>query len=191
MGTSSGPRSRVEPHGERGQTTLDFAIGISVFLAVLLFIFLFLPGILSPFTTSAQEATVSSGRVADQLATGQLASPSAPYVLDSRCTVQFFRNDGQGCSFSTGPVERQVGVAESNQHVNVTVRGNLTASGTGDDVLCWDATGNSTGLVEASNDDCDVALTRGDDAPTTTPSVTSVRVVSLDGSDATLYVELW
>jgi len=191
MGTSSGPRSRVEPHDERGQTTLDFAIGISIFLAVLLFIFLFLPGILSPFTTSAQEETVSSSRVADQLVTGQLASPATPYVLDSYCTVQFFRNDGDGCSFSSGPVEQQVGVADSNQYVNVTVRGNLTAAGTGDDVLCWDETGNSTGLVEASNDDCDVPLTRGEEAPTTSPSVTSVRVVALDGTDATLYVELW
>jgi hypothetical protein len=59
---------------DRGQTTLDFAIGISIFLTVLLFNRLSPPGILSPFTESAQAETVSSNRVADQLAKGTIAS---------------------------------------------------------------------------------------------------------------------
>jgi hypothetical protein len=176
---------------QRGQTTLDFVIGISVFLAVLFFIFLFLPGILSPFTTSAQAETVSSNRVADQLSTGLLAAPDDPYVLDRHCTVQFFRNDGANCPFTTAPIAEQVGVASANQNLNVTMRGNLTAAGTGNDILCWDETGDDRGLVESSNTECDVPLTRGDDAPETIPSVTSIRVVGLDGKDATLYVEMW
>jgi len=187
----------------RGQTTLDFVIGISVFLAVLLFIFLFLPGILSPFTTSAQAETVSSNRVADQLATGLLASPDDPYVLDRHCTVAFFDVDSEPdasvpgrCGYSTGTLPEQVGVASANQNLNVSLRGNRSAAGDGDDLLCWDTASPDRGLVERSDTACDPSgtdftFTRGDPTPETIPSVTSVRVVALDGQDATLYVELW
>ncbi|WP_277541701.1 DUF7287 family protein [Haloarcula laminariae] len=200
MGTqrSDEPQNRQpgSGSGERGQTTLDFAIGISVFLAVLLFIFLFIPGILSPFTESAQDETVSSNRVADQLATGTLASPSDPYALDSYCTVTFFEGDATGCPFQNAPLEEQLGVATGNQRVNVSLRGNLT--GAGQELLCWDSSEPDTGLVGSSSGECDTTgptddtvLSRGDALPDTEPSVTSVRVVSLDNRDVTLYVEMW
>jgi hypothetical protein len=183
----------------RGQTTLDFAIGISIFLAVLLFIFLFLPGILSPFTESAQEETISSNRVADQLATGVLASPADPYVLDSYCTVEFFRapdestdSDVPGsCNYATGTLEEQVGVAEGRERVRVVMRGDITNSGSSE-ILCWDNTGTETGVVEEgqSGTSCDVKLTRGN-PPTTQDSITSRRTVSLDDTDVSLLVEVW
>ena len=197
MGTqgSDEPSNRQSARrcGDRGQTTIDFAIGISVFLAVLLFIFLFIPGILSPFTASAQDETVSSNRVADQLATGMLASPSDPYVLDSYCTVEFFEDDASGCSFENEPLEEQLGVATSYQNVNVSLRGNLT--GGSQETLCWDSTEPDTGVNVSSSTACDdpgdTDLTRGDSLPDFEPSVTSVRVVSIDGKDATLYVRMW
>jgi len=179
------------PDRVRGQTTLDFAIGVSVFLAVLLFIFLFIPGILSPFTASAQDETVTSNRVADQLAAGTLASPEQPYVLDSYCTVSFFENETDHCQFSGDSLEAQLGLDARYQHVNVSLRGNLTTAGSGQDVVCWDGTGNETGLVETSDSQCGTHLERGDPVPTSEPSVTSVRVVSLDGQDVTLFVEMW
>jgi len=196
MGTSrSDERSRfgwIVPTEGRGQTTLDFAIGISIFLAVLLFIFLFIPGILSPFTASAQEETVASNRVADQLATGTLASPTQPYVLDNHCTVRFFQDNPGDCPFSSGSLESVVGVEENRQRANVTIRGNLSTAGDGDDILCWDGDGDDTGLVEASNTaECDTTLTRGDSPSSNSASVTSLRVVSLDGTDVTIYVEMW
>lgn len=197
MGTQSRDEPRVSrrmsPPGTRGQTTIDFAIGISVFLAVLLFIFLFIPGILSPFTASAQDETVSSNRVADQLATGLLASPSDPYALDSYCTVTFFEGDAANCSFEDEPLEEQLGVATSYQNVNVSLRGNLTGSGR--EMLCWDGSEPDTGINVSSSGACgdsvDTDLVRGDPLPDSEPSVTSVRVVSLDGEDVTLYVEMW
>jgi len=182
--------------GERGQTTLDFAIGISIFLSVLLFILLFLPGMLSPFTQSAQAETVSSNRVADQLAQGTLASPSEPYVLDRYCTVEFF-NDSTApsqCDYDDGEVDEQGGVAESRQQVNITLRGNFTAAGNGNDLLCYNNTNVDSGLNETSSDPCTgdaVTLARGPPAPTNRPSITSVRVVAIDGTDATLQVEMW
>jgi len=194
-----GTQSRDEPldspagrrHGERGQTTLDFAIGVSVFLAVLLFIFLFIPGILSPFTASAQDETVSSNRVADQLASGMLASPETPYVLDRHCTVAFFANTTADCRFSEGTLESQLGVGTSYQRLNVSLRGDFTPAGGRDELACWNGSGVDRGLEAASSADCDTPLTRGDPVPTNQPSVTSVRVVALDGQDVTLTVEMW
>jgi len=198
MGTQRSDEPRNRQPGlrtsERGQTTLDFAIGVSVFLAVLLFIFLFIPGILSPFTASAQDETVTSNRVADQLAAGTLAESGEPYVLDSYCTVAFFENNPANCQFSDGPLTSQVGIDTGYQQINVSLRGNLTAGGTGQEFVCWDSSEPDSGLVETSSPECgsgDTVLTRGDPVPTSQPSVTSVRVVSLDGKDVTLFVEMW
>lgn len=203
MGTlgsdESSNRESERQHRDRGQTTLDFAIGISIFLAVLLFILLFLPGILSPFTESAQAETVSSNRVADQLTQGTLASPSEPYVLNEFCTAEFFEPDGDDadsnvpdrCNYPAGEVEEQVGVAESRQQVNITIRGNVSSAGNGNDLLCWDRDSDDSGLLESPNSDCDVTMSRGPSAPTNRPSITSVRVVALDGTDVTLQVEMW
>jgi len=200
MGTQGNDEPQSRPtrsrSDDRGQTTLDFAIGISVFLAVLLFIFLFIPGILSPFTASAQDETVSSNRVADQLASGMLGSPDNPYVLDSYCTVAFFNDSKTNCQSAGGTLEEQLGVDTGFQQVNVSLRGNLTDSGSGQETLCWNSPEPDTGPVEPSSGACtkssgDTLFSRGDPVPTSQPSVTSVRVVSLDGQDVTLFVEMW
>jgi len=166
---------------------------VSVFLAVLLFIFLFISGILTPFTASAQDETVSSNRVADQLAAGTLGSPGQPYVLDSYCTVAFFENNPADCRFESGTLSSQLGLDTGNQQVNVSLRGTLDGT-RGQEFVCWDSTEPDSGLVEASSSACDsgdTTLTRGTPVPTSEPSVTSVRVVSLDGKDVTLFVEMW
>lgn len=199
MGTQgnneSSNRQPDRQRGERGQTTLDFAVGVSIFLAVLLFIFLFIPGILSPFTASAQDETVISNRVADQLASGTLGSPAEPYVLDSYCTVAFFENNSGNCRFSGDSLEAQLGLDTGNHQVNVSLRGTPDGGASGQELVCWDGTGADTGLVASSSSACDEAgdtvLTRGDPVPTARPSVTSVRVVPLDDTDVTLFVEVW
>jgi len=182
----------------RGQTTLDFAIGISVFLAVLIFIFLFIPGLLSPFTEGAQEETVISNRVADNVTKSMLGSPDRPYALDRFCTVEFFDNNPAPaqCSgnWDKAPVEEQVGLDGSRTHINITVRGNVSAAGTGSDVLCWDA--DSESIAELNSGACsdidDTVFQRGDPAPTDNDqSVTATRVVGLHRIDATVSVEVW
>lgn len=210
MGTrdTAEPRDSPSAHrdGTRGQTTLDFAIGISIFLTVLLFILLFLPGILSPFTESAQEETITSNRVADKLTSGLLASPAEPNVLNAHCTVGFFAAPDEStdtsvpgqCNYETGTLEEQVGVAEGFERVRVVIQGNISTYGSGTDTLCWDNTGTDTGLVEEteagadSTDDlqCDVTLTRGE-PPTTQDSITAFRTVSLEDTDVSLLVEVW
>ncbi|MFB6074430.1 MAG: hypothetical protein ABEJ89_05415 [Haloarculaceae archaeon] len=180
----------------RAQTTLDFAVGISVFLAVILFVFLFVPGLLSPFTGGTSEETVLSNRVADQLVEETLGTPREPFVLERTCTLDFFGGAApgtDGCRYATGgTLEQRVGVGD-RQHLNVTVERNLsTAAG---EQLCWDSANER--LVERTAGACnpgagDVELRAGDSPPSANDRVVVARrVVSLDGRDVTLYVRAW
>jgi hypothetical protein len=81
---------------DRGQTTLDFAVGVSIFLLTAIFVLTFVPGMLEPFEQSTQEEIAAADRIATDLVEGTLASPDNPHVLDRECTVIFFesREDG-------------------------------------------------------------------------------------------------
>jgi hypothetical protein len=81
---------------DRGQTNLDFAVGVSVFLLTAIFVLTFVPGMLEPFEEGTQEEISSADRIATQLVEETLASPDRPYLLDRECTVIFFesREDG-------------------------------------------------------------------------------------------------
>ncbi|KOX91990.1 DUF7287 family protein [Haloarcula rubripromontorii] len=177
---------------QRGQTTLDFAIGMSLFLSVLIFIFLFIPGLLSPFSAGIQEETVTTDRVADGLTMGMLGSPQQPYVLDEHCTQEFFAGNAppSGCGYdSGGSTEERVGLDPALENVNVTIRGNATATAAADETLCWDGTNEE--LVAASGG-CGTILTTGGNPPTNNDaSVTALRVVSLNGQDVTVRVVMW
>jgi hypothetical protein len=61
----------------RGQTTLDFAIGMSVFLMTTIAVISFVPGMLEPFQTGPQESTVIADRVATQLVESTLVADGA------------------------------------------------------------------------------------------------------------------
>lgn len=175
----------------RGQTTLDFAFGMSIFIAVVLFIFLFVPGILEPFTAGAQEETVAVDRVADELSRGMLGSPQTPKVWNATCTVAFFDNrSADGCNFSDGPPKERLGL-HSRQRVNVSVSGNVSASPTGSHQLCWDE--DAERLKERPNCGAsDVLLQAGDTrAGNIDESVTARRVVSLQRETITLEVVMW
>ncbi|WP_254832168.1 DUF7287 family protein [Haloglomus salinum] len=74
----------------RGQTTLDFAVGMSLFLISVAFVISFTPNLIQPFADSGTEDTIIANRVASQLVEGTLADPGKPYVLDKACTVAFF-----------------------------------------------------------------------------------------------------
>jgi hypothetical protein len=76
--------------GDRGQTTLDFAVGISLFLISVAVVVSFAPNLVEPFSDGGTADTVVANRAASQLVQGTLADPSQPYVLDKACTVAFF-----------------------------------------------------------------------------------------------------
>lgn len=82
--------SDADGRSARAQTTLDFAVGMSVFLLTVAFVLSFAPSIVAPFSESGTEDTVTANRVASDLVEGTLADPDRPYVLDKGCTIAFF-----------------------------------------------------------------------------------------------------
>lgn len=196
----------------RAQTTLDFAIGIGVFLLTVVFVLAFAPGMLDPFTGDTGEKRVASNRVADALSQGMLGDPDDPYVLDVTCTVAFFdpaNNDDSttnddwvgGCRYErTNDLNARVGAegrpAGTGFDLRVRVLGE-DADGDGNlDVLCWDASGSA--VVPESHADCDtgdVVLDGGSTPPTETDTVVVARrgvyLPDGEGIDATLVVEVW
>lgn len=74
----------------RGQTTLDFAVGVSVFLVTAAFAFAFVPGVIAPFADPGTADPVTANRLADDLATDRLTAAGDEYALDADRTAGFF-----------------------------------------------------------------------------------------------------
>lgn len=174
----------------RGQTTLDFAIGIAIFLGVMLFVFTFVPGILDPFELGGEEEPALSDRIANSLSQGMLGSPETPHILDRYCTVEFFKgNSPSECNFEGGTLPDRFNLS-GTQHVNVTLLGNVT--GSGKHQLCWNTTESQLGETDDST--CgsnDIDLTMGGEPPAQATTITARRVVTLYGESVTMKVVVW
>lgn len=175
----------------RGQTTLDFAVGVSLFLLALMAVFLFIPGTIGPFVQGGQEEIVSSNRVASSLSEGLLGDAATPHILDTACTVDFFGGAAAtGCNFGSGTLTESLGLTD-RQRVNVTLQANLSADGDGADILCWDGSGFHEVDVGCSGG-TNVVMSRGEAAPTAFgTAVTARRIVSVNQTQVTLLVEMW
>lgn len=171
----------------RGQTTLDFAIGVAIFIAVLLFAFGFVPGILEPFEIRGEEGPAVSDRMADTLGSDMLGSPETPYVLDRHCTVAFFNDsvDSGDCSFDNGDGLRQRFNLSSFQRVNVTI----VNSSAGNTAYCWD--GDDHRIAEESDCDPGEYFTIGGVPTEGQTTITARRTVTIDGEIATMRVVVW
>jgi len=178
----------------RGQTTLDFALGISIFVVVMLFVFTFVPGLLDPFALSNEEDTVLVGQLADRLSQDTLGDPTEPFVLDRPCTVAFFQTGSSApsrCRYDGTTVEERLNIP-SSQNVNVTIERNATVGSSSPDTLCWDDSAKE--LVPADDSACDTALTAGESPQSggqNPATITARRVVSLAGEDVTMKVVVW
>ena len=186
--------NRVASHGStRGQTTLDFTIGVVVFLIVLAGVFLFVPGTLQPFEQGGQEDLVTANRVADQLAEQSLGEPTTPYVLSDDCTVAFFNTTApEACNYNGTTVSQRVGLSD-RQFVNVTIREGGPNSSGASDPLCWNGS-KPPGERLGSNDECDSSTTTlavGSAPVEGQSTVTARRIVELDGRDVFLVVVVW
>jgi hypothetical protein len=175
----------------RGQTTLDFATGVSVFLLVILFVFTFVPGILTPFTQTAQEETVTVNRVADLISKDIVAEPGEPYLLDGRCTAALLSDSaGPGCGFDGATLDSRLDLG-GLQSVNVTMRGSPGRGG--DELLCVNESTHR--VVNATSAGCtasDTVLRAGQNTPESASSVvTARRVVTVSNRIVTLEVEVW
>ncbi|WP_424357865.1 DUF7287 family protein [Methanocella sp. MCL-LM] len=62
---------RIKKNGE-GQTSLDFLIGITLFLLVFIFVFAFIPRMFTPFQSNSDELTMAADRAAGVLVENKL-----------------------------------------------------------------------------------------------------------------------
>jgi hypothetical protein len=109
----------------RGQTTIDFAVGATLFLLTMAFVFTFVPVMFQPFATSQSDPLVAD-RVANRLATDVLGGPTEPYVLNTTCTTAFFANNAPptGCSYPYDTASDHPNLAlgvDADTTINVTV----------------------------------------------------------------------
>lgn len=159
---------------DRGQTLHDFAIGMTIFLLVLGYVFAFVPSLFAPFAPATDSSAVRADRTADTLALDVLAArepgpgeanQSVAGTLDPACTDDFF-DDGAvsqpPCPVSASSVAELVGVPDRTG-INVTLERNGTVRRT-------------VGPAPS------VAVDR---------VLRAVRIVSLDGRDHRLVVRLW
>ena len=193
------------PDTARGQTVIDFAIAMGVFLVAVAFVFTFIPSLTTPFVEGNQDRSVTADRVASHLAQGALGDPADPFVVDEACAEVFFDANSidddipPGCGFSGDTTHERVGVDGDRLHVNVTIE-QVDPDATGDDrfrTACTDSNGDISHDDEAS---CANEFVIGD-VPTDSDSiVVARRIVTIpdcefgtdDGTcDATLKVRVW
>lgn len=172
--------------GERGQTNLDFAFGVSILVLTIVVALGFVPGMFDSIDRgTAQADEVAADRVASQLVEADLGHPSRPGRIDADCTVALF--DGSGCGFSGSSVADNVGVEDD--FVNVSVYRDGT-------IQCWDPDGGSGAgaFVDKSTGGCGAGQVKlaGDGVPGGSSNVgVARRPVRIDGYDATVVVRVW
>jgi len=178
----------------RGQTTLDFAIAMGVFLLAVAFVFTFIPSLTAPFVDGNQEQTAVADRVASTLVEGSLAAPDEPYVLNVTCTTGFFNEtnasatDDCGYTNDTPDHRRRLGVSD-RPSVNVSLV-RVNASSRERTPLCSDDSEDGA-VVNESSADCDVVYQVGGNPGDGQSITVARRVVSINEKDATLFVRVW
>jgi len=148
----------------RAQTTIDFLMGISVFLLTVAFVFGFLPGVFKPFSTPSGPNAMVADRSAARLAEGLLGPATTPAALNTSQTTDFF------AAYAGDPVglDRALGVDPGTQ-VNVTIQ--------------------DGGTIRAVNG---TQLRAGPSPPSaSTDVIVAWRIVRLDGTNSRLYVRVW
>jgi hypothetical protein len=153
------------PVGERGQTTHDFALGISVFLVASLFVVSFVPGVTAPHTEGVSEAEQEHARAVAGTLVANLSTGESPTTLDDAATVDFFTTDWG----ETGLQERFA--LRNATNLNVTLRGLEEGDGV---------------LTSCGGDRCAVGPRYRDQSAATT-----VRLVRFDGQPYRLEVRVW
>ncbi|MBP1986734.1 DUF7287 family protein [Halolamina salifodinae] len=161
---------------DRGQTVLDYAIGVGIFFVALTFVLATIPGMFSPFVGTGD--TQIADRIATSTATDSLGAPDQPYVLNRTCTVAFFEQMNGGpsaptdCRFDTTATSLGgVFALDSSQSVQIRIE-------------------NGSGNVAELGTD-NTTLEAGNDPPGSTSVTTARRTVGIDGTTYWLEVRAW
>lgn len=167
----------------RGQTPLDFAVGMSVFLITVTFVFSFVPGMLGPFQSGPQEATVVADRVASQLVGTTLTDGGSQYILDTGCTLAFFNDslDDTGCGFDTDTaIADRMG---TDQNLNVTVQHDFDDD-LESELACWDGD-----VLTDCSDGWELAAGPSPDGGDSV--IVARRIAAFDSLDVEVFVRVW
>ena len=159
---------------ERGQTVLDYAIGVGIFLVAVTFVVATIPGMFAPFV-GAGDAQIAD-RVATSLSTERLGAPDDPYLLERDCTVAFFEQlDGGAdvpadCRFdSSATTLQEMFALDSGQALQVRI----------------EKSGGGAAVVDG------VTLSAGGGPPDSVSVTTARRTVAIDGTTYWLEVRAW
>jgi len=173
-------RSAVEDR--RGQTNLDFILGVTILVVAVVFVWLFLPNLFGPFVDGDTHSdSLAAERAANNLAEDAFKTTPGADELDEDCVVAFFMGSSSapGCGFSGSTLTEQIGLGEF--HV-----ANVSAEFTNGTVLAWNGPG-----VGGFSDSGTPKLIRGGTHGSTSDVSVARRVVSIDGQRAVLVVRVW
>lgn len=116
--------------GDRGQTVLDFVVGMSVFLVAVGFTFAFVPSLLEPYAVGEGATVIVAERGAARLAESSLAGGSTA-TLSHACTLAFFdgtappADEECGWTENADDLHAELGV-DDGRGLNLTVTRNGT-----------------------------------------------------------------
>lgn len=164
----------------RGQTQIDFLIGMSVFLLAVAFTFGFVPTMIEPFEETSGSDLQAADRSAAHLAEYALGSdnnddaPGRPAVLNETCVEAFFNesssDDFTSCHYEShaGKLYTALALDEDTTYVHVNIS-------------------DDDGVHEIEGTE----LEKGDDPRSGENIAVSNRVVSINEELYELYVKVW
>lgn len=166
----------------RGQTTLDFAIGMGLFLVTLAFVLAFVPSIFDPFTTGSSAKLIVADRAAATLA-GDLLAPSTagPGSLSTGCVVAFVEENGTLADEECA----------SDIDVEADLDETLSLGGRNVNVSIHPPAEDAESSAEIEWDGSSVRLTRANSKSVPRDVGFAVRIVRIDGQQYRLTVRVW
>ncbi len=162
----------------RGQTTLDFAVGMGVFLVTVVFVVSFAPTMFDPFAGGTGTKLVVADRAATTLSGDLLASSTAePGVLSAGCVVGFFDADQDRVD------DACTATVEDVDDLDRT----LTLDGRNADVVIHELGVQPSDPAEV--DGVELSKATGSSVPNDVAVAT--RTVSIDGETYRLTIRVW
>ncbi|WP_423997746.1 DUF7287 family protein [Halorubrum trapanicum] len=159
---------------DRGQTVLDFVVGMSVFLVAVGFTFAFVPSLLEPYAVGEGATVIVAERGAARLAESSLAEPSfagtgSTATLSHACTLAFFNGTGPETASEESDCAWTANADDLHAELGVDdLRGlNLTVTQHG-------------AIAELNSTDGSVAMRAGPAPPGGTSVSSASRIVTID-----------
>lgn len=182
--------NRTDRH-DRGQTSLDFLIGIGVFMLTVAFVVGAIPGLIEPFS-GGQETPLVADRITSEVVGGMMVDAGRSSALNETCTYAFFDDsfgDGDACALSfdasDDDLPERLGI-DDGYSVNVTIQRDVTGDADRE-VLCTDGeTVGECGTLAGSE-----RLAIGPPPANLRSVVSTRRTAYLDGKDVTVVVKVW